>query len=224
MTQAPQDHSRLMDSIYRYQRYIYDATRKFYLFGRDRVIREMQIAPGDRVLEMGCGTARNLIMLARRNPEAYFYGIDASSEMLKTAEKKVRNAGLQDRIMLRTALAEEVDYEKTFQQSEPFDAVMFSYALSMIPSWREAIQCGFHNLKPGGWMYIVDFWDQQNLPAWFRFLLTRWLALFHVRHEPEMLNYLETLEIIDPEGFHLQSIFGRYALKTQLRKRSDASA
>ena len=45
-----------MDEIYRYQRYIYDLTRKFYLLGRDRVIDELAPPRGGKVLEVACGT------------------------------------------------------------------------------------------------------------------------------------------------------------------------
>jgi S-adenosylmethionine-diacylgycerolhomoserine-N-methlytransferase len=54
-----------MDEMYRWTRYVYDFTRKYYLLGRDRLLRDMELKPGDRVLEIGCGTARNLIRLAR---------------------------------------------------------------------------------------------------------------------------------------------------------------
>ena len=47
-----------MDRMYRLQRYFYDATRKYYLLGRDRLLNEMDIQPGQHVLEAGCGTAR----------------------------------------------------------------------------------------------------------------------------------------------------------------------
>src|SRR5262249_43214804 len=50
-----------MDAIYRYQRYIYDATRKYYLFGRDRLIANLDPPERGTVLEIACGTGRNLI-------------------------------------------------------------------------------------------------------------------------------------------------------------------
>ena len=94
MTTATDDHAGLMDKVYRRQRFFYDLTRKYYLFGRDRLIRSLKLAPGDRLVEVGCGTARNLVKIARRYPGAELFGLDASSEMLKTARRTLARAGL----------------------------------------------------------------------------------------------------------------------------------
>ena len=53
-----------MDRMYRMQRYFYDVTRKYYLLGRDQLLEQMEVRAGEHVLEIGCGTARNLIALA----------------------------------------------------------------------------------------------------------------------------------------------------------------
>jgi S-adenosylmethionine-diacylgycerolhomoserine-N-methlytransferase len=39
-----------MDRMYRMQRYFYDLTRKYYLLGRDRLLTELDVQPGERVL------------------------------------------------------------------------------------------------------------------------------------------------------------------------------
>ena len=57
---------------------------------------------------MGCGTARNLIAIARAYPEARLFGLDASEAMLETARAAVRRAGLGDRITLIQGLAEHL--------------------------------------------------------------------------------------------------------------------
>jgi S-adenosylmethionine-diacylgycerolhomoserine-N-methlytransferase len=54
-----------MDAIYRGQRHIYDLTRRYYLLGRDMLIRDLAPPAGGSVLEVGCGKARNLIAVAR---------------------------------------------------------------------------------------------------------------------------------------------------------------
>jgi S-adenosylmethionine-diacylgycerolhomoserine-N-methlytransferase len=208
-----------MDRMYRLQRYFYDFTRKYYLLGRDRLLRRMDLRPGDRVLEIGCGTARNLIMLARRRPDLACYGLDASHEMLATAEAKVRGRGLAQRITLRPCLAEELDHAWTFGLADPFDAAFFSYSLSMIPTWPQAIEAALANLKPGAALYVVDFWDQGDWPGWFRLLLKKWLDLFHVVHRPELLDHLRSLEARGIGALTIEPVAGRYAYLATFRKK-----
>src|SRR5579862_2442248 len=76
------DASSTMDRIYRWQRHFYDFTRPLFLFGRDALLRRMEVRERDQVLEVGCGTARNLLKLHARRRSARLYGLDASREML----------------------------------------------------------------------------------------------------------------------------------------------
>ena len=207
-----------MDRMYRLQRYFYDFTRKYYLLGRDRLLREMELAPGARVLEIGCGTARNLIRLARDRGEVACYGLDASNEMLATARAKVQARGLENRITLVQCLAEDLNHARTFHLAEPFDAAFFSYSLSMIPTWREAIEAALANLKPRSAFYVVDFWDQAAWPAWFRALLKRWLDLFHVQFRTELLEHLRELEARGVGKLKVSPVAGRYAYIAVFRK------
>ena len=178
----------------------------------------MDVQPGQRVLEIGCGTARNLIRLARRQPRADYFGLDASQEMLATARAKIKARGLEKQITLVAGLAENLDYRKMFSLEEPFDAAFFSYSLSMIPTWPQAIEAARANLKPGAAFYIVDFWDQAAWPGWFRALLRRWLDLFHVEHRPELLDHLRELERKGVGKLTLEPVAGRYAYVATFRK------
>jgi S-adenosylmethionine-diacylgycerolhomoserine-N-methlytransferase len=209
---------QLMDRMYRYQRYIYDFTRKYYLFGRDQLIQAMHIQPTDRVLEIGCGTARNLLKLAQRQPQAEYYGLDASNEMLLTAQAKVAKSPYANKIHLTQCLAEQLDYQTTFALDRPFDRVFFSYALSMIPPWQAALENGLANLKVGGELYIVDFSDQRDLPNWFRKILVKWLALFGVHYKPELLPFLEQLVAKGAGHLQVTSLGGHYAFIARFRK------
>src|ERR1700678_4148837 len=118
---SPAAHADHMDRMYRYTRHIYDASRRYFLLGRDLLLKKMALKPGDRVLEMGCGTARNLIQLARHFPSASYYGLDASNSMLETAKTHVESRGLSDKIVLRFCYAERVEHEQTFGLTDPFD-------------------------------------------------------------------------------------------------------
>lgn len=219
MTETTVNAFEQMDSMYRYQRYFYDVTRKYYLLGRDKLLDRIELLPGQTVAEIGCGTGRNLEILARRYPHNSFYGLDASEEMLRTARSKIEKAKL-DNVSFQTALAEDLDHQETFGLGEPFDVIFFSYAITMIPTWREAIDRAVKNLKPGGRMYIVDFYDQLDLPAWFRIILKSWLRQFHVQFRSELLPFLYQLDLAGVGRLEIQSIARRYAFIADFHKAS----
>ena len=207
------NHAALMDQVYRYQRYIYDFTRKYYLFGRDRLIHELDLRPGDRLVEVGCGTARNLIRIARRYPQVQLFGLDASQEMLKTAAEAVRRDGLETRIRLAHGYAEDLA-PAMFGQSEAFDACVFSYSLSMIPDWKQALRAASAALSATGRIHVVDFGDLAGLGGAGRAILLAWLGLFHVTPRAELLHDLER-----NASDSLRLLPGRYAFLLTSRKR-----
>ncbi|CAN5767896.1 class I SAM-dependent methyltransferase [soil metagenome] len=207
----------LMDRVYRRQRHVYDFTRKYYLLGRDRLIEDLAPPPGGRVLEIGCGTARNLIAAARAWPEARLYGIDISSEMLETARQEVSRAGLTARIALARADATAFDPAVLF--GVPcFSRAFFSYSLSMIPGWTAALAQGLAWLSPDGELHIVDFGGQEALPAWFRVGLRRWLARFHVSPRDALEVELAALAGGAAAVTRFERPYGGYAQLATLRR------
>ncbi|MFA5865955.1 MAG: class I SAM-dependent methyltransferase [Phycisphaerae bacterium] len=209
------NQAQLMDRIYRYQRHLYDATRLFFLPGRDLLLRRMKFHGDAYILEIGCGTARNLRSLAQRHPRVHLYGVDISHQMLRTAQKKILDGGFHQ-IQLAQSSAEDFNSRKTFGLDRPFDVIFFSYSLSMIPGWQKSLQTAIANLRPGGEIYIVDFWDQQNWPGVLRWLMNRWLAIFHVRYDKKLIEYLQDLDQTNRWKLHLEPIGKRYAFFAQL--------
>lgn len=177
-------HGALMDGVYRWQRHLYDATRKYYLLGRDRLIEELRPGDGQAVLEIGCGTGRNLIKAARRYPAARFYGVDISEAMLETARANVGRAGLADRITLVQGDAARFSAPQAFGMG--MDRVFFSYALSMIPLWQRSLDAALDSLAQEGSLHVVDFGQQEQLPDWAKAFLTWWLAQFHVEARADL--------------------------------------
>jgi S-adenosylmethionine-diacylgycerolhomoserine-N-methlytransferase len=206
-----------MDRMYHLQRHFYDITRKYYLLGRDQLLREMNVKPGQTVLEVGCGTGRNLAILAKRHPDAFFFGLDASADMLETADARLDTARLKN-VTLAHVLAEEFYYIDTFEMYDRFDKIFFSYSITMIPSWREAIDNALSNLKPGGELWIVDFYDQKDLSRTFRKMLQNWLKAFHVQFWNDLLPYLGTLETKGLVRLTVTPIYKRYAFIAKLEK------
>jgi S-adenosylmethionine-diacylgycerolhomoserine-N-methlytransferase len=204
---AEGDHAALMDGVYRWQRHIYDLTRKYYLFGRDRLIDALQPRAGARIVEVGCGTARNLIRMARRYPDANLFGLDASEAMLDTARKSAARSGFAPRIRLAQGYAESLG-PALFGDTAGFDEIVFSYSLSMIPDWKQALASAARSLREGGRIHIVDFGDFGGLPTVAKSALLGWLRLFHVEPRAELLR---TLERIAEGNGNLQVYPGRYA-------------
>lgn len=199
-----------MDNVYRYQRHIYDATRHNYLLGRDRLIAELAPPIGGSVLEIGCGTGRNLIALAKRYPSARICGIDISAEMLKTARTAIARRGVYDRIKLAEADALTVDPGMVFSRSQ-FDRVFFSYTLSMIPDWTDALAHAASLLKPGGRLQVVDFGSCESMPAKFKQFLYWWLSQFHVEPRVDLGSAMKALAT-SPEKVKVQALYRGYAI------------
>ncbi len=197
----PVEATDRMNRMYRRQRHIYDGTRRYYLLGRDRMIAGLQPAPGASVLEIGCGTGRNLVVAAPRHPAAQFFGIDVSTEMLTSAISAISRRGLTKRI--RVAHGDGTAFDPQILFGLPaFDHVMISYSLSMIPDWRGVLQAAASSLKPGGRLHIVDFGSQERLPGLARALLLRWLAMFDVTPRDDLERVLST--IADTAGADLK--------------------
>ena len=76
--------------------------------------------------------------------------------MLETAQRAINQAGLGGQISLARAYAEDLD-RYTFGLDTAFDDIVFSYSLSMIPDWRQALQAASAVLSRQGRMHSVDF-------------------------------------------------------------------
>ncbi|RFB81017.1 class I SAM-dependent methyltransferase [Methylovirgula sp. 4M-Z18] len=209
------DAARLMDRMYRHQRHIYDFTRKFYLLGRDELIRDLAPPTGARVLEIGCGTGRNLIRAGRHYGAVQFYGLDVSAEMLATARAEIARAGLGARVTVVQADATAFDAEALFGVAH-FERVFISYALSMIPPWREVLPRAAAALAPGGSLQIVDFGDCGELPGAFRGALKAWLAAFGVHPRENLQTDLDTFAKEYGLSAEFRPLFRRYAFLARL--------
>jgi S-adenosylmethionine-diacylgycerolhomoserine-N-methlytransferase len=166
-------HRDLMNNYYNLQTPIYDFTRWMFLFGRAQIIRDLRLQPGEVVVDVGCGTGQNLRLIRDAVGEkGEVIGVDCSASMLRKARERVRNAGWKN--------VRVVDDEygwNTVTRGEA-DAVLFSYSLSMIPSWQAALNCAREELKWNGRLGIVDFCH--TLPGVASRGFAKWMAFNHV--------------------------------------------
>lgn len=205
-------HAGLMDSVYRHQRHIYDLSRKYYLLGRDGLIADLAPPPGGAVLEIGCGTGRNLIAAGKAWPQARLYGVDISEAMLETARKAVAKAGMADRAVLAQGDACAFDAQALFGRAS-FERVFISYTLSMIPDWQGALRQAARCVADGGKLEIVDFGQQEGLPGLWKRALFGWLDRFHVSPRAELKRAIEGLAD-DMGGFpHSRALYRGYAVR-----------
>ena len=184
-----------MNQMYLWVRYVYDMSRKYYLSGRDTMIAKLAADSKEHICEIGCGTARNLIKMAKKYPQSNFYGLDISDEMLKTARKSVKRNNLQKSINLSQGDACSFLPKKTFNfEQDFFDKVVFSYILSMVPVWQECIDHALTIIPSGGEIHIVDFTSIKSHPFLIRQFMKPQLKMFHVYFKTGIKGYLQELE------------------------------
>ena len=158
-----------LQRYYRFHASIYDMTRWLFLFGRKDIVSaaaDMNLNPGE-ILEIGCGTGKNLLTLREFFPQANITGVDLSRHMLSVAQKKcLTDSGIE---------LQQARYDRPLEPGK-FDLILFSYALSMFnPGWEEAIRAAQNDLRPGGVIATVDFYNSKF--SWFK----TWMGKNHVR-------------------------------------------
>lgn len=117
---------------------------------REKAAERLQLKPGDRVLEIGCGTGRNLPPLqAVVGPTGTVYGVDISNGMLAEArELCARNRWSNVNLMQQDALE--------FTAPEPLDGVMFGLSYNTIPHHLAVLHHAWSLLRPGGRLVVMD--------------------------------------------------------------------
>ena len=132
----------------------YDIFRERLLHGREQLIRFLDLPPRGRVVELGGGTGRNIEFFGARLEQLESLQIvDLCPALLDQARKRARG--------LRNVVVTQGD-ACSWKPAEPVDAVIFSYALTMIPDWFRAVDNALSMLRPGGRLAVVDFYVSRD--------------------------------------------------------------
>jgi ubiquinone/menaquinone biosynthesis C-methylase UbiE len=124
---------------------------------RERLLDAAQVQPGERVLDLGCGTGALSLALKQRQPGAELVGLDPDPKALALARRKSRAAGV------------EIEWVEGYAGRTPFPAHEFDHVVSslMIHHLRsdqkqEAFRDVLRLLRPGGVFHLLDFGPPKN--------------------------------------------------------------
>lgn len=142
----------------------YDRRWEFYINATiQETLNRLEIAPKERILDLGCGTGTLIQHLLKMSPEAEIIGIDTSAEMLKIAKQKLSKS-----IELKLGSADNLPFPNNY-----FDLVIststFHYLRNPVQALREAKRV----LKPNGCLVITDWCNDYLTSRIYDFLMMR---------------------------------------------------
>ncbi len=125
---------------------------------KGRLVDQAAIAPGQDVLDVGCGTGTLAILVKTREPRARVVGLDGDPGVLEIARAKIARAGID--VQVREGLANAAP---TFAPAS-FDRILTSLVLHHLTTEqkREALAAMRRWLRPGGELHVLDFGPQKN--------------------------------------------------------------
>jgi S-adenosylmethionine-diacylgycerolhomoserine-N-methlytransferase len=187
-----------MSRYYAWHSRIYDATRWAFLFDRDAILDDLRLTPGLTVIEIGCGTGRNLEGISHHiGAEGQIFAVDCAAPMIARCATRIRKQRLNN------VRLTDIDYGRAPILPGRADAVLMSYSLSMIPAWETVLECALRELKPGGRIGIVDFCMEDRTIATISF--AKWMAANHVlldrRYRETLSSVFRPLKCITRKAF-----------------------
>ena len=166
---------------------IYDISRWPFLFKREEAIEALKLEPGMTVAEIGCGTGLNFSSILRRiGNNGILIGLDYSQEMLTKSKKKIEKFKWQNvRLLCEDA--------ENYNLSIKFNAILYSYSISMVSDWKSSVMSSINHLKEGGRLVILDFYDFQGLGKVCERGITWWLNKNHVSVKRNYEEFLSSV-------------------------------
>ena len=153
---------------------------------KPRLVEQVRMQPGHRVLDLGCGTATLTIQLKQYQPHAMVVGLDGDPVVLARAREKAAEAGVN--IVFDQGMAYQLPYP-----DQSFDRIVASLLLHhlTLDDKRRALAETFRVLKSGGELHIADFGKPHTVFMACVSFIVRWLeeAYEHVKGMvPELIR------------------------------------
>jgi demethylmenaquinone methyltransferase / 2-methoxy-6-polyprenyl-1,4-benzoquinol methylase len=136
----------------------YDLLNDLQSFGlhrrwKRRVAKLAAVVPGNRALDLCCGTGDIAFALARQGAETT--GLDFSEKMLEVAESRQRKSNRKSQIVNLKFL--EGDAQQLPFPDRSFDIVTVGYGLRNLASWERGLDEMFRVARPGARLIVLDF-------------------------------------------------------------------
>ncbi|ALH79250.1 MULTISPECIES: class I SAM-dependent methyltransferase [Sphingopyxis] len=127
---------------------------------RSDLLRFAEPRPGERIVDIGCGTGTFAIALKQAAPESIVLAVDPDPAVLEIARAKAEVADAEIRWF--EAMGDELDGIAALRQC---DKIVSSLVLHQCPmAVKEAIAAQmFRLLRPGGTLFIADYGEQRSL-------------------------------------------------------------
>ena len=166
MSQVDSTREHLIET-YRKSAPRYDLTSWLYYpqrAHRRRAVQALGLHPGDTVVEIGCGTGLNFPSIEREiGPEGRIVGVDLTDAMLAQAQRRIETNGWSNISLVQADAAE-------FEFPPGVDAILATYAHSLLPECRQVIAHGAAALAAGGRWVVLDLKVPDNTPRWLAVL------------------------------------------------------
>ena len=170
---------------------------------RRKAVRRLQLKPGDSVLEIGCGTGRNLpFLLEAVGPDGHIFGVDLSEGMLSKARQLCTRRKWENVTLIHSDAS-------MYTVPDPVSGVIFSLSYATIPHHKQVLRHAWNQLQVGRNLVIMD----AKLPSGIRGRLllpySVWIMKRTVLGNPFIQPWKDLSELT--EQFKIEELlFGSY--------------